>query len=333
MHSTISISVVIPTYNRRKSLLRSLSSLNNSTYPILEVIIVDGGTDKINDEEMASFANLIIKRIETYPSVCAQRNLGIKNALGDWVFLCDDDIEVPCEYLKRLMIHLITNPNVGAVSGIVLQLEAGKWTGQYPIDSSLRLIWNFVFQLSFWGELSLKNSSWIISKIKMHYKAKGNHVSKAGWPVVSNFSGDFFSTPIYGLGASLVRKQWLLESPFDEILDANGIGDNYGVAVGFPSQIRVVSSAFVYHHRELLNRELSFINSGKRILALHYFVKTRPALKNIKVRWLLWSLVGMFLSNLLSGKVKASLVVGKTIFQIVFGSNPYLRKLSHIKYV
>jgi glycosyltransferase involved in cell wall biosynthesis len=328
MHSTISISVVIPTYNRRKSLLRSLNSLNNSTYPILEVIIVDGGTDKIKDDEMASFTNLIIKRIETFPSVCAQRNLGVKKALGDWVFLCDDDIEVPEEYLKQLITHLTSNLGVGAVSGIVLQLEAGKWTGQYPIDSPLRLVWNFIFQLSFWGELSLKTNNWIISKIKMFYRRKGNHISKAGWPVVSNFSGDFFSTPIYGLGASLVRKQWLLESPFDEILDSNGIGDNYGVAVGFPSQIHVLNSAFVYHHREALNRESNFVNSGKRILALHYFINTRPALKNIKVRWLLWSLLGMFLSNLLSGKVKASLVILKNIFHIVFRKNPYLRRIS-----
>jgi hypothetical protein len=63
---------------------------------------------------------------------------------------------------------------------------------------------------------------------------KGNHISKAGWPVISDFSGDYFKTPLYSLGASLVRRDWLLRSPFDEVLDRHGIGEHYGVIAGFP---------------------------------------------------------------------------------------------------
>jgi hypothetical protein len=42
-----------------------------------------------------------------------------------------------------------------------------------------------------------------------------------------------------------VRRQWLIRSPFDEVLDPHGIGDNYGVAFGFPSKIHVLNSAWV----------------------------------------------------------------------------------------
>jgi glycosyltransferase involved in cell wall biosynthesis len=326
MRNNISISVVIPTCNRKESLLRLLTSLNNSTYVIHEVVIVDAGSDGILETDFTLFTNLTIKYLLARPSVCAQRNIGINEAAGDWIFLCDDDMEVPAEYLVQLTNHIDAHSDVGALAGIVLQLENGKWIEQYSVRSSLLLFWNFIFQLSIWGEITCNSNNQVISKVKMYYKKKGNHISKAGWPILSDFSGEYFKTPVYGLGASLIKKQWLLKSPFDEALDANGIGDNYGVAVGFPSEVHVLNKAFVYHHRELTNRASESIRSGRRIFALHYFIKILPALKNIKLRWFLWSLVGLSLSNLISGNRKSSWIIIKNAFLIISGGNPYLLK-------
>jgi glycosyltransferase involved in cell wall biosynthesis len=328
MNNQISISVVIPTCNRKQSLLRLLASLNNSTYIIHEVIIVDAGSDGVLETDFTLFTKLTIKHLHTHPSVCAQRNIGINEAVGDWIFLCDDDIEVPSEYLIQLTDHISVHSDAGALTGIVLQLEEGKWIGQYQVSSSLRLFWHFIFQLSIWGELAINNKNWISSKLVLYYKKRGNHISKAGWPVVSDFSGEYFKTPIYGLGASLVKKRWLLKSPFDETLDANGIGDNYGVAAGFPSEIHVLNRAFVYHHRELANRASESIRSGKRIFALHYFIKVLPALKDVKLQWFLWSLIGLSLSNLISGNRKSSWITIKNTFLMIFGRNPYLLKVN-----
>jgi hypothetical protein len=233
---------------------------------------------------------------------------------------------VPTDYLEKMASYYSLNSDVGAISGIVLQLEKGKWTGEYPVNSSLRLIWNFIFQLSLWGEIHSKGNNWMISAIKKYYAKKGNHISKAGWPVLTDFSGGFFKTAIYGLGASLVKRQWLLNSPFDEVLDANGIGDNYGVAVGFPSEIHVLTNIFVYHHRELSNRISEFNSAGKRILALHYFIKTRSALIKIKPVWLLWSLFGMLFSALLEGDFRKSRIIFICTFRIIFQRNPYLNR-------
>ncbi|HEY2726500.1 MAG TPA: hypothetical protein VGI61_04970, partial [Parafilimonas sp.] len=130
---------------------------------------------------------------------------------------------------------------------------------------------------------------------------------------------------VYGLGASLIKKEWLLRSPFDETLDRHGIGDNYGIASKFPGKIHVLNNAFVYHHQEETNRLQHRIAYYRRILALDYFRRTIPNLSFIKKRWLLWSLMGnliLFVSNKNFYMIRPTI---KAIFKIAFGNNDYLK--------
>src|SRR5258705_12305253 len=99
------ISVVIPTCNRKARLLSLLEHLDRSTHPLAEVIIVDSGEDKLSNEEYARFGRLLIRYVESEKSVCVQRNTGIKMAVSPWVLLCDDDVEIPEDYLNKLTVH------------------------------------------------------------------------------------------------------------------------------------------------------------------------------------------------------------------------------------
>src|SRR3989337_1823231 len=132
MFDNITVSIVIPTCNRKISLLRLLSTLTESVYPIHEVIIVDSTEEPLTYEDLASFNKLQIQYLRSERSVCIQRNIGIRKAKGRWIFLCDDDLEIPREYLSELTNHIKSNTSVGAVSGLVLQMEDKKWGEQYP---------------------------------------------------------------------------------------------------------------------------------------------------------------------------------------------------------
>lgn len=321
----MNISVVIPTCNRKKRLLSLLQNLKCSSYSVLETIIVDSGEDRLTSLEMESFKTLNIIYINSEKSVCIQRNIGIVNAKGEWVFLCDDDIEVPADYLKKLTDHINQHSEAGAVSGLVLQKEGSEWKAKYPIKSMYNLIWSFVFQLSIWGEIECSTNNFLIKRIKEYYHRKGNHISKAGWPVITDFSGDYFTSPVYGLGASLVKKKWLIDNPYDEILDKHGIGDNYGVAAGFPSNIHILNNAFVYHHQEPVNRLQKPVQYYRRVLALDYFIKTKESLQHIKKRWLIWSLIGNFLSFVFTKDKLMIKPAFKTICTIGFANNPYYK--------
>jgi glycosyltransferase involved in cell wall biosynthesis len=317
------ITVVIPTCNRKIQLLHTLKSLNDSACPLQEIIIVDSGEDRLAGTDLELYSNFKIEYLLSEKSVCIQRNKGIQRAKTEWIFLCDDDVEVPADYLLKLVAH-IQRHGAGAVSGQWLQKEEKGWQASWPEVSSFRLFRKYIFQLSIWGEIKCKPGNNIYRKVRDYYKRKGNHISKAGWPVITQMSGAYFITPVYSLGASLVKREWLLQSPFDEVLDPHGIGDNYGVAISFPVVgIHIVNDAHVFHQQEPANRLKKSQAYYRRALALDYFARTKQNLQHVSRVWIVWSLFGNLLSFLWAREgmmIKASL---KAIMKIILGKNPY----------
>jgi glycosyltransferase involved in cell wall biosynthesis len=329
----LQISVVIPTCDRKKRLMGLLQNLDQSLLAVREVIVVDSGDDPLQPEDCAPFKNLDIQYLRTQRSVCIQRNAGIRQARGDWIFLCDDDIEVPADYLQKISQHVEKYPKAGAISGLVLQQEESGWVAQYPERSVPALVWKYIFGLGIWGEILCRNN-FIIRPIKKYYRKKGNHISRAGWPVITDFSGEYFVCPVYGLGASVVRKEWLLQSPYDELLDPHGIGDNYGVAAGFPSiGIHVLNNAQVYHHQEQQNRLQRPQQYLLRVLALHYFIRTKPALAHVGKGRLLWSLTGNLLAFIFVGDAVMIRPAWRAWWCVARGKNPYLKAARQQKQV
>ena len=320
------ISVVIPTCDRKQRVLDLLLYLQRSTHPLLEILIVDSGQDRLAPADLAPFSNMDIHYLNAEKSVCIQRNIGIKKARAPWIFLCDDDIEVPPDYLAKLVEYATARPETGTLSGLFLQKENNSWTAQYPLQSARLLLWKFLFQQSIWGEIKVTSRLPLIQQIKEYYRKKGNHISKAGWPVLTQFSGDHFTTPLYSLGAALVKKEWLLQSPFDEVLDRYGMGDNYGVTAGLPGAgVTVLTNAFVFHHKEPDNRLKKPLQYFRRVLALDYFVSTSKRLRHIKKYWLLWSLLGNLLAFI---RHKDRLMIKpafRTILLIATRRNPYIQ--------
>lgn len=91
------ISVIIPTYNRGDTLLKTLASIEQQAYPNdeFEVILIDdGSTDetfrRIDEFRKSSTLNLRYYCQENAGPARA-RNKGIENAKGEIVFFCGDD--------------------------------------------------------------------------------------------------------------------------------------------------------------------------------------------------------------------------------------------------
>jgi glycosyltransferase involved in cell wall biosynthesis len=318
------VSVVIPTCNRRHRVLSLLRDLSRSTHPILEVLIVDSSDRTLRPSDLEGVGTLKVETIEeARKSVCVQRNLGIRRARGSWVWLCDDDIEVPPDYLETLARHARSHPEAGAISGLWLERDSAFWRSQFPVTSSKGLLFRYVFQLGVWGEIQVRGP-WI-DRIGDTYHRRGNHISRAGWPVLVDFTGSYFRTPIYTLGASLVKKEWLLDSPYDERLDAHGIGDNYGVAIGFPREgIHVVTGTSVRHHKEPVDRLASSEAYGRRLMALHYFIQSRKELGHVRESFFLWSLLGQVAFHSATGNLPFARAALSTLSAIVRGRNPLL---------
>jgi GT2 family glycosyltransferase len=309
-----------------------MRSLSEQDYPVKEVIVVDASDAPPDINALRQqFPGLNIFCLTSEAAVCIQRNKGIRRASSPHIFLCDDDMELPADYISRLMFHIRQHPQSGAVSGLVV--ETGRKenpTSQFPAISFKNLLWNFLFQLTVWADLKSVPANRFtrlpLSLMKRFYTARGNNFTLAGWPLISNFGGPFYQTAIYGLGASIIRREWLLKSPFDEILDRHGIGDNYGVAVNFPqeSPITVLTNTHAFHHKISDNRLPSELVYFRRILALHYFMVKSKRFSALNRGFLRWSLVGNWLSQILREEKKLARVTARALKLIVTGRNPYL---------
>lgn len=105
------LSVIIPTYGRSLFLKRALNSLVNQTYKDFEVIIVDDNildSDFVDNvkETIFDFSQILnMKYIKTNGKVgpANARNLGIEQAIGEFVtFLDDDDLYLPYKLERQL---------------------------------------------------------------------------------------------------------------------------------------------------------------------------------------------------------------------------------------
>ena len=106
----MNISVVIPTYNRANHILNAIKSVQNQTYKIDEIIIVDDGSTD-NTKELLN--NQDIKYIyQENHGVSSARNIGIKNCKNDWIaFLDSDDIWIDNKIELQVNSHK-KNPDI-----------------------------------------------------------------------------------------------------------------------------------------------------------------------------------------------------------------------------
>lgn len=91
------ISIIIPLYNKSKSIARAMDSVMAQTYPDWELVVVDDGSTDDSKDIVASYIDSRIKfYYQTNAGVSTARNNGVEKANGEWiVFLDADDYLTP----------------------------------------------------------------------------------------------------------------------------------------------------------------------------------------------------------------------------------------------
>lgn len=125
--SDFMISVVIPTYNSEKTILKTLKGLKNQTYKDFEVIVVDDGSNdktiEIIEDFKKEFNLKLIKQEHTGPAFA--RNLGAKNSRGEIILFTDADCIPDTNWVKE-MIKPFENKETVGVSGTYETLNKGS---------------------------------------------------------------------------------------------------------------------------------------------------------------------------------------------------------------
>jgi hypothetical protein len=109
------VSVVIPNWNGKKFLTGCLDSLALQTYKNIEVLIVDNGSKDGSVEFLQEkYPHVRLALFEKNTGFSVAVNRGIKEALGDFVALLNNDTVVDPHWAAEMVKTMIEHPEVGS---------------------------------------------------------------------------------------------------------------------------------------------------------------------------------------------------------------------------
>lgn len=116
-------SVVIPTFNRSRDVVRAARSVLAQTMPAFEILIVDDGSIDDTARVVADLPPPVRYLHKDNGGVSSARNLGIRHASGEFIAFLDSD-----DYWEPNLIEQVTR-----------MLNAAPDLGSYPQASCLSI--------------------------------------------------------------------------------------------------------------------------------------------------------------------------------------------------
>ncbi len=118
------VSIIVPVYNREKTITPCIMSILNSEFADFEVLLVDdGSTDSTMNvcERLASIDSRIKLFRKSNEGVSVARNLGVSNAKGEWVTFVDSD-----DAIMPTHLNVMENECGEAIDLIMTGLTGGR---------------------------------------------------------------------------------------------------------------------------------------------------------------------------------------------------------------
>jgi len=132
------VSIVLPTYNRAKLIMRALYSIRDQNYNNWELIIVDDGsfdnTKHLIDEFAKTVNQNIIYIYQENRGAGSARNCGISKCSGELIAFIDSDDAWTTNHLKDSVKALIDNPQIDWVCSDLSRIEIK--TGRIVVSSN-----------------------------------------------------------------------------------------------------------------------------------------------------------------------------------------------------
>lgn len=101
------VSVVIPYYNNKLEIQRAINSVLKQTHKLIEIIIVDDGSNERLEQSEIKNKSIKLYRFEKNKGVSAARNYGIEKAKGDYIAFLDADDEFMPQKIENQLIYML----------------------------------------------------------------------------------------------------------------------------------------------------------------------------------------------------------------------------------
>ncbi|HEY0182226.1 MAG TPA: glycosyltransferase family A protein [Rhodopila sp.] len=143
----MTISVIVPTYNRADLLPGTLDAIFTQTLPPDEVIVVDDGSQDATSALLQRYAPRVRAiRIANSGDLVA-RNTGLRAASGDLVSFCDSDDLWRPGFLKAMAALWRAEPRLKAACGNFVVIRDGSWEAEDKFSGAPAGFWDGLRQV------------------------------------------------------------------------------------------------------------------------------------------------------------------------------------------
>jgi glycosyltransferase involved in cell wall biosynthesis len=132
------VSVVIPAYNAAKFIAMAIDSALAQSYKPSEIIVVDDGSQDNTRSIVEQYENKVRYFHQTNAGPAAARNMGVREARGEWIAFLDSDDYWDRDHLKLLLKHAQDHPEAVLI-----------YCGKIWVDEEGNLIQNSFKQTQF----------------------------------------------------------------------------------------------------------------------------------------------------------------------------------------
>jgi glycosyltransferase involved in cell wall biosynthesis len=117
VESPIKVSVIVPVYNGGRAFRQCLEALAASTYPVLDVIVVDDGSSDGSADLATACGYRVLYSDRPRSGPAAARNLGAHAASGEVLFFVDADVAVRPDTVGTVAAAFAADPDLDALFG------------------------------------------------------------------------------------------------------------------------------------------------------------------------------------------------------------------------
>jgi GT2 family glycosyltransferase len=153
------VSVIIPTYNRGENAVRAMKSALAQTEQSLEVLVIDDGS---TDDTPKLFENPP-ERVRYFRKpnggASSARNVGLRNAQGEWIALLDSDDEWAPDKLEKQLNALGTHFVAAACRHVHINVNGSRQEKPQVLPGADQHLFRDLYE-----DLSLKTSSLVLKR-------------------------------------------------------------------------------------------------------------------------------------------------------------------------
>ncbi|KFD38704.1 glycosyltransferase family 2 protein [Schleiferia thermophila] len=132
------VSVLSVNFNQTQMTLELIDSLKKVSYPNVEIVIVDNGSEKDSPDAIPkTFPEIKFVKTGKNLGFAGGNNFGLKHCTGEYIFFVNNDVLVTPGFLEPLVTHFQQHPECGMASPrIVYHQPPGllQYAGTTPIN-------------------------------------------------------------------------------------------------------------------------------------------------------------------------------------------------------